>query len=56
MDWDEMLNFNKTEKEQMDEHAEMLYSLYLSYTEAGFTEEQSLEIILTILESVLQEG
>lgn len=52
MDWDEMLNFNKTTKEQMEEGAEAIFDLYSSFTKVGFTDEQALEITISILDSI----
>lgn len=52
MDWDEMLNFNKTTKEQMEEGAEAIYELYSSFIRAGFKDEQALEITISFLDSI----
>lgn len=52
MDWDEMLNFDKTTKEQMEEGAEAIFDLFFSFTKAGFTDEQALEITISTLGSI----
>lgn len=54
MDWDEMLKFDKTTKEQMEEGAKMIFDFYSSLINAGFTDGQALEITISILCSMLE--
>lgn len=53
IDWDELLNFEKTTDEQLEDGAKMVRDLYMSFVKVGFNDEQALAIIISMLNSMI---
>lgn len=49
IDWDELLNFEKTTDEQLEDGAKMVRDLYMSFVKVGFNDEQALAITISML-------
>jgi len=53
IDWDELLNFEKTTDEQLEDGAKMVRDLYMSFVKVGFNDEQALAITISMLNSMI---